>query len=222
VADEVRARCDTWVKTDPNDVGLARGFVHPVRVRIEIKLWDLLASDPAVLRDPTLNDLLGKIANARNCGERPFNEEPFRKLLELAPLKAGAQFRDAINKAHHGKADQITPVDAETVRANYEEVFAAIDACWLSYARFMGRLPPEQAVAAVQKAPPNPVITPFPSRPVSIVGRLAARERGAPFSAIEDAIEKYDLSALGDVSLSHEKLVRVACLKPLNGEEPAM
>ncbi len=178
VADEVRARCDQWLK-NINDVALARAFVHPVRVRIEIKLWDLLASDPSVLRDPTLNDLLGRIANARNRGERPFNEEPFRKLLDLAALRSGAPFRDAINKAHHSRADQITPVDAETVRVNYEEVFAAIDACWLAYARFMGRLSPEQAVAEVRKAPPDPVIIPFPSRPISIVGRLAARERGS-------------------------------------------
>jgi hypothetical protein len=69
-----------------------------------------------VLKDPTLNDLLGKIANARNRGERPFNEEPFRKLIELPALKAGAPFRDAINKAHHGRADQLTPVDADIRR----------------------------------------------------------------------------------------------------------
>jgi len=200
VADEVRARCDHWLK-DVNDVALARDFVHPVRVRIEIKLWDLLASDPSVLRDPTLSDLLARIANARNRGERPFNEEPFRRLLELAALRPGAPFRDAINKAHHGRADQITPVDAETVRVNYEEVFAAIDACWLAYARFMGRLPAEQAIAEVRQAPPDPVIIPFPSRPISVVGRLAARERGARLSAIEDATETYDLSVLGDISL---------------------
>lgn len=200
VTDEVRARCDLWVK-DGNNVALARDFVHPVRVRIEIKLWDLLASDPSVLRDPTLNDLLGRIANARNRGERPFNEEPFRKLLDLAALRSGAPFRDAINKAHHGHADQITPVDAETVRVNYEEVFAAIDACWLAYARFMGRLSPEQAVAEVRQSPPDPVVIPFPSRPIGVIGRLAARERGARLSAIEDATDTYDLSVLGDVSL---------------------
>jgi hypothetical protein len=200
VTDEVRARCDLWMK-DGNNVALARDFVHPVRVRIEIKLWDLLASDPSVLRDPTLNDLLGRIANARNRGERPFNEEPFRKLLELAALRAGASFRDAINKAHHGRADQITPADAETVHANYEEVFTAIDACWLAYARFMGRLSPEQAVAEVRQSPPDPVVIPLLSRPIGVIGRLAAHERGARLSAIEDATETYDLSVLGDVSL---------------------
>ena len=200
VVDEVRARCDLWLK-DLNDVALARAFVHPVRIRIEIKLWDLLASDPSVMRDPALNDLLGRIANARNRGERPFNEEPFKKLLELAALRSGAPFRDVINKAHHGRADQITPTDAEIVRENFEEVFKAIDACWLSYARFMGRLDPEQAIAIVRGAPAGPVVIPFSPRPVSVVGRLAARERGAALSAIDDATEKFDLSTLGDVSL---------------------
>ncbi len=201
VADEIRLRCDEWLKTDVNDVAMARAFVHPVRVRIEIKLWDLLASDPVVLQDPTLGDLLGKIANARNRGERPFNEEPFRKLLDLAPLRPRAPFRDAINKAHHGKADQITPVDAEIVRASYDEMFAAIDACWLAYARFMGRLPPEQAIAEVKKAPTAPVVIPLPATPISVVGRLAAREQGAPLSTIEGATERFDLSSLGDISL---------------------
>lgn len=201
VADEVRLRCDHWQKTDVNDVTLARAFVHPVRVRIEIKLWDLLASDPAVLKDPTLNDLLGKIANARNRGERPFNEDPFRKLIELPALKASAPFRDAINKAHHGKADQLTPIDADVVRAGYEDVFAAIDACWLAYARFMGRLPPEQAVAEATKAPAEPNVVPFSTKPISVVGRLAAHESGAPLTTIEDAKDKFEFASMGDVSL---------------------
>lgn len=201
VADEARLRCDHWQKTDVNDVTLARAFVHPVRVRIEIKLWDLLASDPAVLKDPTLNDLLGKIANARNRGERPFNEDPFRKLIELPALKASAPFRHAINKAHHGKADQLTPIDADVVRAGYEDVFAAIDACWLAYARFMGRLPPEQAVAEATKAPAEPNVVPFSTKPISVVGRLAAHESGAPLTTIEDAKDKFEFASMGDVSL---------------------
>ncbi len=201
VADEARLRCEHWQKTDVNDVTLARAFVHLVRVRIEIKLWDLLASDPATLKDPTLNDLLSKIANARNRGERPFNEEPFRKLINLPQLKAGAPFRDAINKAHHGKADQLTPVDADVVRQGYEDVFAAIDACWLAYARFMGRLPPDQAVAEATKAPTGPSIVPFSIAPLSVIGRLAAHESGAPLTSIEDAKDKFDLAGMGDVSL---------------------
>ena len=155
VSDEVRTRCEHWQKTDVNDVALARAFVHPVRVRIETKLWDLLASDPSTLIDPTLNDLLGRIANARSRGERPFDERPFKRLLDLPVLHAGAPFREAINKAHHGQADQISPTEADVVRKEYEDVFSAIDACWLAYARFMGRLPPEQAVAEAQRATPT-------------------------------------------------------------------
>ncbi|MDP2124327.1 MAG: AAA family ATPase [Parvibaculum sp.] len=201
VANEVRIRCDHWQKTNPNDVELARAFVHPVRVRIEIKLWDLLASDPAVLQDPTLGDLLGKIANARNRGEDPFNEEPFRRLLELPTLKAGAAFREVINKAHHGKADQITPVEAEVVKQAYEEVFTAIDACWLAYARFMGRLPADEAVAVAQKATPDLKIATLPKVAISVVGRLAARAAGAPLTTIEQATDRFELESLGDVSL---------------------
>ncbi|EJL51626.1 hypothetical protein PMI09_04416 [Rhizobium sp. CF122] len=201
VADEVRVRCERWQKADPNDTGLAREFVDPVRVRIEIKLWDLLASDPAVLHDPTMGDLLGKIANARNRGEQPFNEEPFRRLLDLPALKPGAPFRDVINKAHHGRADQITPVEAEIVRQGYEDVFTAIDACWLAYARFMGRLPSEEAVAEAQKATPDLKLVALCSTPISIVGRLAARAVGAPLTAIDQATDQLHLSSLGDVSL---------------------
>ena len=201
VADEVRVRCDHWQKTDRNDTGLAREFVHPVRVRIEIKLWDLLASDPAVLHDPTMGDLLGKIANARNRGEKPFNEEPFRRLLELQSLKPGAPFRDVINKAHHGRADQITPAEAEIVNLGYEDVFSAIDACWLAYARFMGRLPPEEAVAEAQTAAPALTLVPLRTAAIPVVGRLAARAAGAPLTTIDQAVDRLDLLSLGDISL---------------------
>jgi SOS-response transcriptional repressor LexA len=201
VSNEIRICGERWQKTDPNDVVLARGFVHPVRVRIEIKLWDLLASDPIVLHDPTLGELLHKIANARKRGEKPFNEEPFRRLLELSVLKAGAPFRDVINKAHHGRAEQITPGEAEIVWEAYEDVFSAIDACWLVYARFMGRLPPEQAVAEARKATPDLKIVALRSTPISVIGRLAARAVGGPLATVEDATDWLDLSSLGDIAL---------------------
>ncbi|MCC8936023.1 AAA family ATPase [Bradyrhizobium sp. Arg68] len=198
LVDEVRDRRDAW-KANENNPSLARAFAYPVRVRIEAKLWDLLASDPVPLNDPTLDDLLSKIANARNQGQQPFNEEPFRKLLELAPLRSGAPFRDIINEAHHGRADRITPVEAETVNAHFDEVFAAIDACWLTYARFMRRLPAEA------NAPPSDVIAPnvvsFPDRPIPIIGRFAAREPGAGLATIENASEFFSLTSLGPVAL---------------------
>jgi hypothetical protein len=201
VADEARTRCEHWQKTDPNDAALARAFVNPVRIRIESKLWDLLASDPSVLDDPTLNDLLGKIAHARKRGEEPFNEEPFRYLLELPLLRAGAPFRDVINRAHHGRADQISPAEADLVRQGYEEVFAAIDACWLAHARFMGRLPPEQAMAHAKRPASHLTLVPFPDKPIAVVGRLAAREVGAALRTVEEATETLNLGSLGDVSL---------------------
>jgi len=198
VADEVRDRRNAW-KADENNPMLARAFVHPVRVRIEAKLWDLLASDPAPMNDPTLNDFLSKIANARGQGQQPFNEEPFRKLLELAPLRTGAPFRDIINRAHHGRADRITSVDAETVNAHFDEVFAAIDACWLSYARFMGRLPAQVTASPSDVDAPN--VVPFPDRRIPVIGRFAAREPGAGLATVQNASESFSLSSLGPVAL---------------------
>jgi hypothetical protein len=116
-------------------------------------------------------------------------------------LRLGAPFREIINKGHHGRADQVSPVEADVVRQGYEEVFAAIDACWLAYARFMGRLPPEQAVAQAKRAPSHLTVVPLPGKPIAIVGRLAAREVGAALSSVEEATETFDLGSLGDVSL---------------------
>lgn len=200
VPDEVRARRDRWLREDVNDVALARAFVHPVRVRIEIKLWDLLASDPVMLHDPTLGDLLGKIATMRNTGQRPFDEEPFQKLLALDQLKSGAAFREIINRAHHGKADQITPADAVIVRQDYEKVLEAIDACWLAWARFMGRLPADQRQAA---GPPSPLpnVVQLPMRTYPVIGRLAAREVSAPLILIDGQTGGFELASLGDISL---------------------
>ena len=127
--DEVRVRCQEWQTTNENDPALARKFVHPVRVRIETKLWDLLGDDPAVLESPTLSDLLQRIQQVRGRGERPFNEEPFRKLVEMPCLQPGGRFREIINRAHHGRADQITPAEAEVVREHHIAVLDAIDAC---------------------------------------------------------------------------------------------
>jgi hypothetical protein len=145
--------------------------------------------------------LLGRIANARRRGERPFNEEPFQRLLDLPVLRAGAPFREVINKAHHGQADKISPAEADVVRQSYEEVFSAIDACWLAYARFMGRLPPELAVAEAQKGGSNLKVVTLPSKPIAVVGRLAAREVGGALTSIDDATETFELATLGDVSL---------------------
>ena len=83
--DEVHEQRRTW-KRDENDEGKARQFVSSVRIFIENRLWDLLASDPAIKRKPTLSDLMRSLRTARNNGEHPFEEPPFAMLVSHVAL----------------------------------------------------------------------------------------------------------------------------------------
>jgi hypothetical protein len=55
--EEIRERRDRW-KEDDNNAGKAQEFVERVRIHLENHLWNLLATDPLVMHDPTLADLL--------------------------------------------------------------------------------------------------------------------------------------------------------------------
>jgi hypothetical protein len=171
-------------------------------VRIESKLWDLLGDEPIILHDPTLNDLIGAIQHVRKRGEVPFNEEPFRALVELPVLKTGALFREIINRAHHGRADQITPAEAEVVREHYEAVLSTIEACWRSYARHMRRLSPDPLTTGIEQGsrPAPPRIVTFPQAAIPMIGRLAAHQGGSPLVTAESASASFRLNDLGEVS----------------------
>ena len=89
--EEIRERRDRW-KEDDNNVPKAQDFVKCVRVDMENRLWNLLATDPLVMHSPTLGDLLGQLRHARNGGERPFDERPFEKLLGHPALRETDSF----------------------------------------------------------------------------------------------------------------------------------
>jgi hypothetical protein len=199
--DEIKEREAVWRRTDENDPELARRFVNPVRIRVEIKLWDLLGRDPFVWQKPTLGDFLLRIANARKNGEVPFNEEPFRALVEMPCLQPTAEFRRVINKAHHHEAEQLTPVEAKIVQASYVAVLSAIDACWNAYARFMRRLPAPNEFVAGEKTPSAPSVIKFSKPLLPLVGKLAAHGSGTALVDVDDAISVFNLEDLGDSSL---------------------
>lgn len=201
VLDEILSRLDQWQSEDPNSPSLARAFVEPVRIRIEVKLWDLLAEDPTPLHDPTLSDLLGRIANCRNTGQRPFNERPFEALLSLPELQATHNFRRIINKAHHKDAHQITPMDAEEIAGEFKAVLSSIDACLTAYARFMRRLPIDLRMVEEEVFPDPPAPFPLSVTPLPILGKLAARESVTTLVEAEHATETFTLESIAPVAL---------------------
>lgn len=196
--EEIREKRDRW-REDDNDVVKAQEFVKCVRVDIENRLWNLLATDPLVMHAPTLGDLLGQLRHARNGGERPFEEPPFENLVLHEALRDNALFYKIINKAHHRPMD-VTPQDAEDVNKAYENVHSTLRSCSASYARFMGRLTSEDRDFMLADAPMAPDATQLPDKKLPVLGTLAARS-SADILAIAEVHEQFTLGSLGDVAL---------------------
>lgn len=196
--EEIREKRARW-REDENDVVKAQEFVKCVRVDIENRLWNLLATDPLVMHAPTLGDLLGQLRHARNGGERPFEEPPFEKLVLHESLRDTALFYRIINKAHHRPMD-ITPQDADDVNRAYESVHSILRSCSASYARFMGRLTSEERDFILADAPATPDAFQLPENKLPILGNLAARS-SADILAITEDHEQFALESLGAVAL---------------------
>ena len=196
--EEIREKRDRW-REDENDVVKAQEFVKCVRVDIENRLWNLLATDPLVMHAPTLSDLLGQLRHARNGGERPFEEPPFEKLVMHEALRNDALFYKIINKAHHRPMD-VTPQDAADVNGAYESVHSTLRSCSASYARFMGRLTNEDRDLLLAEAPAAPDAIHLSDRKLPVLGSLAARS-SADILAIAEDHEQFDLESLGSVAL---------------------
>jgi hypothetical protein len=196
--EEVFERRDACV-ADENDIAKAQEFVGRVRVHIENRLWDLLASDPMLIYRPTLTDLIGFLSNARNSGERPFNEEPFRKLLALNALKPTAPFYKIINKAHHDLRN-VTPQEAQEIILPLDEVHRLVRSCTAAYARFMGRLTREDEELFYAEPPSLPTPVRVIDKEVRVIGDFSARSY-ADALALEREATVFSFQSLGEVAL---------------------
>ena len=194
---EIRERRDRW-KDDQNSVPKAQAFVERVRTHVENRLWNLLATDPLVMHEPTLADLLNQLRGARNRGERPFDEPPFERLLDHPGLRDNAAFYRIINHAHH-RLSEITPFDAREVEQAFEGIEALLRSCAASYARFMGRLTREDSDLVVDR-PDAPAPVDLPVSEFTVLGQLSARSTGDKLAETERS-EKIDLGTFGPVAL---------------------
>ena len=196
--DEVHERRRAW-KRDENDEAKARQFVSSVRIYIENRLSDLLSSDPAIKRKPTLADLVQSLRTARNNGERPFEEPPFAMLLSHTGLNESGPFCQCINKAHHRPQD-ITPYDAAHIDDTFSEVDRLLRSCSASYARFMGRLTREDATLFLLDLPKPPPAVVVERPPLAVLGQVAARSAADIFASGEPS-EILEMENLGEIAL---------------------
>ena len=196
--EEIREKRDRWIE-DENNAHKAQEFVKCVRVDIENRLWNLLATDPLVMHSPTLGDLLGQLRHARKAGERPFEEPPFEKLLFHQALRDADPFYTIINRAHHRPMD-ITPRDAADVHKTYESVHSILRSCTASYARFLGRLTSRDRDLVLTDVPASPNFVRLPEVQLPVLGQLAARS-SADILAIGDDQDRINLDSLGSIAL---------------------
>lgn len=196
--EEVKERRQAWADS-PNDVDVSQQFVERVRLHIENRLWDLLAADPMLIYKPTLADLIGHIAAARNGGEPPFHETPFEKLLSCSYLKPGTHFYVTINQAHHDLR-KITPYDAGVVEEGFSEVDRLVRSCAAAYARFMGRLSRDDEETFFADAPQAPASLIVRQHRYHVLGDFCAQTQtnvasmGAPIGTL-------CLESLGNIAL---------------------
>lgn len=186
-------------QADENNAAKAQQFVSKVRLYVENRLWDLLATDPMVMHKPTLADLVNALRSARNNGERPFDEAPFETLLSHTALRDTAPFYTIINKAHH-RLHQITPFEAGQVSEVFDQINGLLRSCSAAYARFMGRLTREDRDLFLIDTPPAPTPATLALKRFPLLGEVSARS-SANVLALVQAGETFDVSELGEVAL---------------------
>jgi len=148
----------------------------------------------------SLADLLARISTARNTGQQPFNEEPFRLLVQHQALQTTSDYYRTINKAHHRPRD-ITANDAKVADAQFNTLDNLIDACGSAYARFLGRIPDDHHAAVPTAPPPAPLCQPISLRPLKVLPPLAAQMDFTAVSEPSAEQEEWDLAVMGNVAL---------------------
>ncbi len=197
--DEIDVRFEAW-SANQDDPPASQNFVEAVRIYLETRLRDLLDSDGQIVLHPTLGPLLSRIGELKNNGQPPFAEAPFAALIGHRALNAEHPFRKAINQAHHSDRRDITPAQALTVSEHFKDVLDCLQACAETYARHMGRLPPDDSVVP-SRAPEPPNSAPLSLPPLKVLPPLAARMDIHALSEASVAGDIWDWSDLGNVLL---------------------
>jgi hypothetical protein len=217
--EEIYERLQEW-QEDENNASKAQLFVSTVRLYVENRLWDLLATDPMIMHKPTLADLIQSLRTAHNHGERPFEEPPFQALLGHAALRDSAPFYKIINKAHH-RLLAVTPHEGGEVAKSFKEIDRLLRSCSASYARFMGRLTREDKDLYITVLPPLPDRPTLNNAAIPLLGDISVRNHADKMTVTDENLNRCEVSRLEDqivVAVADSAGENLAYLKRLGGE----
>ena len=192
VIEEQKKRFDT----DRNAEEPAREFAEGCRVFFESKLGDMF-DDPAHAAwaianpDPTLATFVHRLRPLVKSGPQGmFSAHVFRRFAEHSALADGSPVIVVMNKAHHGRRQEIRAADVATCADDLNELLELIEQMYEECYRWRRRDTPKDQTAL--KGPAALATMPHPPLNVMVCPDLAAFTQYAPIGQSQQLPESLD------------------------------
>lgn len=112
-----------------NDQIKAATYVDKLRIYIEFRLQDCLPEwHPGDNSSDTLGDYLNAIRGHVGENRGPYADKSFHDLVNAPPYKDGSDALALMNKAHHGRAHEITYGEVKAIESEFIQVRKLADA----------------------------------------------------------------------------------------------
>lgn len=181
---------------DINAEGPARDFADSCRVFFEAKLGDMF-DDPAHAAwaianpHPTLATFLQRLRPlVKSSPQGMFSAHVFRRFAEHPALADGSAVLDLMNKAHHGRRQEIRAADVAQCANDLSDLLELVEQMYEECYRWRRRDAPKDQAAA--QMPAGLTITANPALDVWICPDLAAFTQDAPTGETQEQPEKLD------------------------------
>jgi len=192
VIEQRRARFEA----DRNDEEPARAFADSCRVFLESKLGDMF-DDPAYAAwtvanpDPTLATFVQRLRPLVKAGPQGmFSAHVFRRFVDHSALADGSPVLVLMNKAHHGRRQEIRAADVAQCEDDLSELIEIVEQMYEECYRWQRRDAPK--VQQASGPPPALIPVPFPALNVIICPDLAAFTQHAPSGESQDSTARLD------------------------------
>lgn len=185
---------------DNNAEEPARNFADGCRIFLEAKLGDMF-DDPAHAAwaiahpDPTLSTFVQRLRSLVKAGPQGmFSAHVFRRFVDHAALADGSPVTALMNKAHHGRRQEIRAADVAQCADDLIDIMSIVEQMYEECYRWRRRDIPE--VQRQPEALPAHVPMPRPVLNILVCPDLAAFTENGPSGETQEVPEVIDASVL--------------------------